>query len=509
MLYVTENLSLRRHDSARPVSRPTLTPALGSFLLAVMVGTLLRLWLLSTSSGLTMDSPLYVNMAEAAARGQPALGPAHHGYPWLMALAHLVIPGREWPGRVVSLVAGVALLVLAWPLARRSLTPGWASLVVWLLALHPLLAVWSGAVMTEAVFIALIYGALLLLDRHRLAAGATLGLGFVVRPEALVIAPAMAATAGRRDFWLVLAGFALVVAPYLGYLRWERGSWSLGPKVALVRPMFENEREREWRIGAAKSPPPVEPTSLVPRLLWAAPSIARSYVPNLMRHLGLLVAAWPPPLLLLSLLGLPRRRWVLLAPLAPLLVLPLLSVAFEMRFAQIFVPALALLAAQGAAWIVARPAWQRPEVVAAIVSVAALGTGWAWAGPAGRVARHFDDGPMAQMRDAGVWLAAHGRPDAVVMDRKAYVPFFAGMRHMQLPDDDYDALVAFAQRSADYVVVEEYLIPTLRPQLLQLVHDPEFRNRERRLRAAYVTGEEPGTGVAVFEVVRDSLAAPR
>jgi len=276
-----------------------------------------------------------------------------------------------------------------------------------------------------------------------------------------------------------------------------------------VRPMFQHEREREWRVGASQSTPVAEPTSIVPRLLWAAPSIARAYVPNLIRHLGLLVAAWPPPLLLLSLLGLSRRRWALLVPLAPLLVLPLLSVAFEVRFAQLFVPALALLAAQGAASIVARPAWRRTEAVAAVIAVAALGTGWAWAGPAGRLARQFDDGPMAQMRDAGTWLAAHGRPDGVVMDRKAYVPFFAGMRHVQLPDDDYDALVAFAQRSADYLVIEEYLVPTLRPQLLPLVHDPEFRERERRLRAAYVTGEQPGTGVAVFEVVRDSVAAPR
>ena len=497
-----------RRPSWRQASRPTLSLALGSYVLALLAGSSLRLWLLTTSSGLTMDSPLYVNMSEAAARGAPALGPAHHGYPWLIALAHLAIPGREWPGRIVSLIAGVALLVVAWPLARRSLPPGWASLVVWLLALHPLLAVWSGAVMTEAVFIALIYGALLVLDRHRLAAGATLGLGFLVRPEALVIAPAVAAAAGRRGFWLVLAGFALVAGAYLGYLRWERGSWSLGPKVALVRPMFQHEREREWRVGATHSAPVVEPTSLVPRLLWAAPSVARAYVPNLIRHLGLLAAAWPPPLLLLSLLGLSSRRWALLAPLAPLAVLPLLSVAFDVRFAQLFVPALGLLAAQGGAWIVARPAWRRPEAAAVVVAVAALGMGWAWAGPAGRVARHFDDGPMAQMRDAGTWLAAHGRLDAVVMDRKAYVPFFAGMRHVQLPDDDYDALVTFAQRSADYLVIEEYLIPTLRPQLLPLVHDPEFRNRERRLRAAYVTGEVPGTGVAVFEVVRDSLAGP-
>jgi len=99
---------MRRTASRPEASRSALSPALGSFLLAVIVGLSLRLWLITGNSGLTMDSPLYVNMSEALAQGRPALGPAHHGYPLLIALAHRTIPGREWPGRVVSLVASHA-----------------------------------------------------------------------------------------------------------------------------------------------------------------------------------------------------------------------------------------------------------------------------------------------------------------------------------------------------------------------------------------------------------------
>ena len=143
---------MRRTASRPKASGPALSTALGSLALALLFGIAVRLWLTMHSSGLTMDSPLYVNMSEALARGAPALGPAHHGYPLLIALAHAVVPGREWPGRIVSLLASVGLLLVAWPLARRALAPGWASLVVWLLALHPLLAAYGGAVMTEAVF---------------------------------------------------------------------------------------------------------------------------------------------------------------------------------------------------------------------------------------------------------------------------------------------------------------------------------------------------------------------
>jgi hypothetical protein len=38
---------------------------------------------------------------------------------------------------------------------------------------------------------------------------------------------------------------------------------------------------------------------------------------------------------------------------------------------------------------------------------------------------------------------------------------------------------------------------------LKLVQNREFRLSEPRVRQAFVTGVVPGTGIAVFEVVRD------
>jgi len=90
------------------------------------------------------------------------------------------------------------------------------------------------------------------------------------------------------------------------------------------------------------------------------------------------------------------------------------------------------------------------------------------------------------------------------MDRKAYVPFYAQMRHVQLGDDDYDTIVEHARRSGvDYLVAEEFVVQLYRPQLLPLVSDPAFRDGEKRLRVIYAERGVPGTGVAIFEVVRD------
>jgi hypothetical protein len=123
-------------------------------------------------------------------------------------------------------------------------------------------------------------------------------------------------------------------------------------------------------------------------------------------------------------------------------------------------------------------------------------------GPVTRLALAFDDGPMTSLRGAGAWLAEHSGPDAVIMDRKSYVPFFAHRRHVQLPDEPLDTLLDYARTSgADYLIVEEYVVRGLRPQLAPLLDARTLAN-EPRVRLVYATRPAPGEGVAVLEVVR-------
>jgi len=497
-----------------PTPRQRSPLALAWLGLPLLAGLALRLWLMTQNAGITMDSPLYWRMAQALRHGQPALGPAHHGYPALIALASTLFHGPITPGRVVSLLAAVLLMLVVYALARRTLEPAWASLAVWLVALHPLLAVYGGVVMTESTVLALTYGALLLMERGRfLAGGLTMGAAYLVRPEALVLAPlgALCARGPKRKFLLVLAGLTIVMVPYVSYLRWERGSWMISPKTVLVRPTFGNNQSVEWRVGKGGAPPAEERMSLVQRLRWAAPAVARNYGPGLLEHLGLLLRSWPWPLMLLSLLGWKAWHRALLAPLLLEAGLPLLAVPFDARFSLLAVPALAVFAARGAAWL-GELLDPRPRgklaAAAAAVALVLLGAFWVWQGQAGNTARSFDDGPMNEMRLAGEWLRAQGPPGARVMDRKAYVPFFAGMEHVQLPNDDYDTIIEFAQREGvSYLVLEEYIVRGLRKQMQPLANDPEFRAREKRLRLVYAHTSGPDEGVAVLEVLRDTTRA--
>ena len=75
---------------------------------ALGVALLLRVALALQNSGLTMDSGLYVRMAEDLLAGTRGPSPAHHGYPLLLLLASRLLPGRELPGRVVSCLAALA-----------------------------------------------------------------------------------------------------------------------------------------------------------------------------------------------------------------------------------------------------------------------------------------------------------------------------------------------------------------------------------------------------------------
>jgi hypothetical protein len=471
----------------------------------LVAGAVLRAWLAARNAGLMMDSPLYVSMAEQFGKRLAALGPAHHAYPALIALVGLLVTGRELPGRIVSFVAGLAVILLVYALARRPLSTAGATVAAALVALHPLLAVFSGPIMTESAFLALLCGGLLLVSGRRpWEGGLVLGASYWVRPEALLVAAGAAALSARR--WraagLLVAGFLLVALPEVLMLSAERGAWTLTPKEALVRPAYRDAADMEWHAAdstRAAKPPAV---TLVRRLRTAAPSMASHYLPNLARHATRLLQTWPAPLMLLSIAGMVLLPGPLLAPLLVLLVLPLLAIVPNLRFPQVFVPSLAVYASVGAARLAARGSARALRLLLAGLCLAG-GLAWCWSGPAGDSARHFDDGPMRQLRRAGDWLADHGKPGALVMDRKPYVPFYAGMRHALMPDDDYEHLVRYAiATGVDYLVVEEYVMWGMRRQFLPLMTDPAFRAGEQRLELVYGYDEGPMTGVAIFQVLR-------
>jgi hypothetical protein len=206
-----------------------------------------------------------------------------------------------------------------------------------------------------------------------------------------------------------------------------------------------------------------------------------SYLPNLRKHLTRLIEAWPWPLLALSLVGLALKPGPVAAPLLQILVIPALVVVPEPRFALIYLPSLAVFAAAGAGALAAR--MPRRHGAAMAGAAALVLTVWCGCGRGPpRGARRVRRRPMAEMRAAGEWLRANGRP---IRSSSTARPRAVLRRHASrpAPDDDYD-VVRYAESSGARTGAG-YVVESLRPQLLPLITDAGFHAASAPLRAVF------------------------
>ncbi len=470
----------------------------------------LRLWALRFQPWVTVDGTEYIRFADALGRGQafPSIFPP--GYPALIALAHLLVLDRVAAAAAVSMLCGALLPWPTWLLARRALGPRWAALPALAVALHPALIQCSTLTLSESAYLLALYGALALAAAARaLPAGLSIGAAFAIRPEALL--PAAALTL-REALWagraarkpravpaaLCAAGFLALATPCWLYFHATLGEWMLTPKVAAaVRAQARTWREEEPRLAARDS---VAAYSLGARLARYGPATLRRTPGNAVQYGRRLLALWPAPLLLLSLWGLARRRGVESLPLLQLLVLPMLAISVQSRFLLGAVPALAILAALPFTALSGRRA------------LLAIGAAWlagaAWCGARlGPDLVQPLDGNLGADQDAGEWLAGAAEPGAPVMDRKPYVAFYADRPYRVMPDEPYDVLLdAAVQSGVRYLVINEGVVRIFRPQLLKLVYDRAFLQREPRLEMVYFGGRFKGYGVIVYRVLRSGEA---
>jgi len=418
----------------------------------------------------------------------------------LIALARLVVPDRVLAAALVSLVCGVLLVWPVWWLGRRVLGPRWAAFPVLAVALHPLLAVFSAVTMSESAYLLAVYGGLALAAAARgLPSGLALGAAFALRPEALVPAAALAVGGSLgtlrgavrpRTVGLAAAGFLAFAFPCWLWFHATLGEWTLTPKLAALRPVVTDWRQDEPRLAPAS-----EPQGLIETLARNGPAALRQYPSNVVAHGRALLSLWPVPLLLLSLVGLARRRGLEAVPLLHLVALPLLGLSGQPRFVLGAVPALAILAA------VPLAAGARFWRLAA-VALALAGAVWCGVGLAQDLHTPFD-GWLDPNRNAGVWLASVAEPGAVVMDRKPWVAFYANRGYRVTPDEPYETLVSAAVRDGvRYLVVDQKVSEVFRSQLEPLLYDEAFREREQRLELVYAGGQVAGYGIGIFRVLQ-------
>jgi hypothetical protein len=201
-------------------------------------------------------------------------------------------------------------------------------------------------------------------------------------------------------------------------------------------------------------------------------------------------------LLLLSIWGFARRRGIESLALLTMTILPFVSIAVQARFLLSAIPALAILATIPIAGATRR------GVRLALAIVALAGVAWCAILNGPDLFAPFD-GYVAAHQEAGEWLGGVAEPDAIVMDRKPYVAFYAERRYWVTPDLPYDQLIDTAIRDrVRYLVIDENVTRVFRPQLLPLIHDPKARDRESRLEMVYAGGHFKGWGIGIFRVLR-------
>ena len=217
----------------------------------ILAGLALRLYAAATAAAIELDGIGYATMADDFAKGhfsramESVFPPV---YPLFVALFHLAISDVETAGRIVSLAFGVLLIYLTFIFARGFFRDEkkalWAALLV---AFHPYLVRYSGAVLSEAcaafLFSATIFSFYVGWQEERRGligiSGLCLALTYLTRPEYLVFyAPFIVCLLVRRRFLdslLFFLPFLFLGSLYVGCLWWQTGVLTISRK-AMARP---------------------------------------------------------------------------------------------------------------------------------------------------------------------------------------------------------------------------------------------------------------------------------
>jgi len=502
----------------------------GLVLLALAVRLALVLW---ADRAIRWDEPDYLTLARnlATGRGFSVAGhpELHYAplFPLVASLFYRLLGNLKAASDAVYVLAGAALIVPFFALARRLFGGRVALAASLLLALCPALnaSVLYWGTMTEPLYLLCVFAGLWLTwvaaESGRvgpaIAAGAGFALAYLTRPEgsfyaalgALALAVGVVARRQARSgkAWLALGGYllaALLVAmPYLVYIHAQTGRWMVSGKLGVTydigRAVLARDPAEYDRVTASLD-------STGREIIWYSPErfqrdlaaeLAASPMEALRRvwaNFRLLLAAWFDitvfPTLLLVFVGLAwfaapwdRRRAVAelywAAGLLPLLA-AFLPFHVEIRF---FAPALPIALAwvgRGAvvmgdwaadtaqALLAERPlaAWARRLLVALPLVLVGLAFVGLTVVAVGEGRRSTDFGH----REAGLWLKRNAPPGSVVMARDLAIALYAELDWVPSPRAEMPQFLEYARaHGVDYVVVDEREVTVIRPHMKALL----------------------------------------
>lgn len=448
------------------------------------------------------------------------------GHPFFAAAIYRLGGGPELPTQLNMLLIGTLLPVSIYWLAHQLTNRRTAIIAGLLTALHPALVLGQGNFesVAEPPYALLLYtgwGMLWwALTRPRWwafgLAGMLVGMAHLVRWEGvilgLVAAGIIVPFLRRRALGPVLiflAGLALFAVPYGAFLYRHTGS-VLSPKTMLTQLhaaaidatgsdpyAFERsffEHYERWLANPRQAPDVVQESR--------AAALQR-YVSNAWFEVRLWFTAfsfatvvWIIPFFI-GLFAMGRKQAFFLLPLfIPLAAIPLSVV--DPRYFLVPLPIIMIFVACGFSWLIDRlPRRQVPgtsrRVSVGMVLLAATLLLFAAASLSGPFLYPRPTG----YRAAGLSLREQLPPGTHILARKRQIPFYADGVWQWLPFADLDGVLAVADaRHIDYVALDQFTTPGLRPQLAYLL-DPA--NAPDTLTLIYF---DAATGVVVYRIDR-------
>ncbi len=445
-------------------------------------------------------------------------------YPLLVGLSSFFFREPEFAGRFVSVLAGSLLVLPAYRLIYNWYGQRVALIGAGIISLHPVLIYYSTVLLTESTYTLLLTCGVLAgwtalsgrRSRSFLLAGTTFGACYLLKPEAagfllLLLVPTLlrrftdktvSFKTAARNAVLLCAGFLLVSAPYLLYLRQQTGVWMLSGKVA--EHLWQGSRYAGEYLTATRAPLIPDATTFFVQLTKALRSEYEIF--NLI---------FPPFFVLLAGLGLFRKRWTGRRAWQELYLFSFVAAALagyamtlpNIRFIATLLPLLICWLSKGifefaewAAETLARAKGTRKflptakKVIVPLVITGLLATlfplfiyllrGDKW-----------DD--YHGQRRAAAWIKEHAASHApVIMSTVPVASFYAGGRHVVLTDEEYAALIARARHErVNYLVVNERNFKFMRLGFLL-----DENKVHPGLRLVHTITEAPGHRILIYAV---------
>ncbi len=499
--------------------------------LIITVALLIRILPASVRFVIGSDDSLFLTLGQNLAAGHGYTGDGlttqidfPPAYPLFAAAIYTLGGGLEWPTKLNMLLIGSLLPVSIYGLASQLTNSKTALIAALLTALHPALVLSQGNFesVAEQPYALLLYtgwGMLwLALTRRQLwhfgLAGLLIGIAHWVRWEGLIlglIAAGLLVLLLRREaLWPVLAfllGLALFALPYGLFLYQHTGS-PLSPKTMLTQLhaaaidatssdpyAFERAFFDDYELWLA------DPHQ-VPHVVATSRTAAwQRYGRNVLfeirlwfTSLSFLTWLWFIPFVI-GLVTMGRKHTLFLLPLfIPLLVIP--ASVIDPRYFLIPLPISMIFVAQGWTWLIERlphlklSGLSRPVafgqlllgLTLSLFIVASLSGPFLYPRPLG-------------YRAAGLALRSQIVPGTHIFARKRQIPFYAGGVWEWLPFADLDEVLNQAKtRNVDYLVIDQFTTPALRPQLAYLL-DPT--NAPETLTPIYIG---PAADVIIYHI---------